>query len=254
LGIYIYNREQISRIKEACMIAAGVLDELEGIIREHVSTHEINSLAVDLIDKAGAKPAFLGYKGYPAAVCASVNEVVVHGIPAKGRRLQDGDIIGIDIGIFYNGYFGDTARTYKIGTVSQEAEQLIDVTRESLYAGIEKCAAGNRISDISHAIEEYVSGFGFTPVREFVGHGIGRNLHEEPSIPNYGPPGSGPRIKDGMVLAVEPMINEGTYHVEVLEDNWTVVTRDRKLSAHFEHTLAIIEGKAEILTRGKNFN
>ncbi len=254
LGIYIYNREQIKRIEEACLIAAGVLDEIEKNIEEGVSTLEIDFLAMKLIKESGAKPAFLGYKGYPAAVCTSINEVVVHGIPDKNVKLKNGDIIGIDIGIFYKDFYGDTAHTYSVGSITQVAERLIDVTRKSLYRGIEACVVGNRVSDISHSVEAYVTDQGFSPVREFVGHGIGKNLHEEPSIPNYGKAGAGPRIKEGMVFAIEPMINEGTYQVEVMEDDWTVVTKDRKLSAHFEHTVAIIGGKAEILTKGKNFN
>jgi methionyl aminopeptidase len=254
LGIYIYNREQIDRIQEASLIAARVLDEIGSIIDVGISTFEIDRLARDVIVKSGAKPAFLGYKGFPAAVCTSINEVVVHGIPQKNIKLNNGDIIGVDIGVLYKGYYGDTARTFAAGSISSDAEKLMNVTRESLYRAIEKCADGNRISDVSHTVEEYVVQNGFSAVREFVGHGIGKNLHEEPSIPNYGPPGKGPRIKEGMVLAIEPMINMGTYKVEVLDDDWTVVTKDRRLSAHFEHTIAVIEGKAEILTKGKNFN
>ncbi len=254
MGIYIYNREQIKRIEDACLIAASVLDDIETIIGAGVSTHEIDTLARSAIRRSGAVPAFLGYKGFPAAVCTSINEVVVHGIPRRDTRLKNGDIIGIDIGVCYKDFFGDTARSYAIGQVEEDVENLLGVTRESLYRGIEKALTGNRISDISHAVEAHVSTHGFSPVEEFVGHGIGRNLHEEPSIPNFGDAGKGPRIREGMVFAIEPMINAGVPDVEVLGDGWTVVTRDRRFSAHFEHTIAIVDGKAQILTRGKNFN
>lgn len=254
LGIYIYNKEQIKRIEEACIITAAVLDEIEKVIDIGVSTFDIDTLAREVIKKSKSKPAFLGYRGFPAAVCTSINEVVVHGIPNKAAKLKSGDIIGIDIGVYHNGYYGDTAQTYRVGVISGEDEKLLKATKDSLYAGIEKCIVGNRISDISHSVEQHVKGFGFSSVREFVGHGIGKNLHEEPSIPNYGSPGKGPRIKEGMVFAIEPMINKGTYEVEVQDDNWTVVTKDRSNSAHFEHTVALIDGKAQILTKGRNFN
>lgn len=254
MGIYLYNSEQIGRIERASLIAAGILDEIEKCIDVGISTWDIDRLAREMTREAGAQAAFLGYKGYPAAVCTSINEVVVHGIPDKKAVLKNGDIVGVDIGILFNGYFGDTARSFAVGTVDEEAERLLEVTRQSLYEGIARCTVGNRISDISHSIERYVSGFGFTPVREFIGHGVGRNLHEEPSIPNFGPPGKGPRIKNGMVFAIEPMINAGGHEVEVLGDDWTVVTRDRRLSAHFEHTVAVVDGRARILTRGKKFN
>ena len=254
MGIYIYNKEQIKRIEDACLIAASVLDDIAAIIGAGVSTHEIDTLARSAIRKSGAVPAFLGYRGFPAAVCTSINEVVVHGIPHREARLKSGDIIGIDIGVCYNDYYGDTARSYAIGSVEDDIKSLLGVTRESLYRGIERAVIGNRISDISHAVESYVSRYGFSPVEEFVGHGIGRNLHEEPSIPNFGDEGKGPRIREGMVFAIEPMINAGGRDVEVLGDGWTVVTRDRRFSAHFEHTVAVVDGKAQILTRGKNFN
>mgnify|MGYP000885577609 FL=1 len=243
MGIYIYNKEQIKRIEDACLIAASVLDDIEAIIGAGVSTHEIDTLARSAIRKSGAVPAFLGYRGFPAAVCTSINEVVVHGIPHREARLKSGDIIGIDIGVCYNDYYGDTARSYAIGSVEDDIKSLLGVTRESLYRGIERAVIGNRISDISHAVESYVSRYGFSPVEEFVGHGIGRNLHEEPSIPNFGDAGKGPRIREGMVFAIEPMINAGGRDVEVLGDGWTVVTRDRRFSAHFEHTVAVVDGK-----------
>ncbi len=254
MGIYIYNREQIGRIEEACLIAAAVLDEIENIIDIGTSTSDIDDLANRVIKNFGGKPAFLGYKGFPASVCTSINEIVVHGIPQKSVKLNEGDIIGVDVGVYYNGFFGDTARTFTAGVVNQEAERLVIATREALYKGIETCRPGKRVSDISHAIEQHVIAFGFSPVHEFVGHGIGRGLHEEPSIPNYGPPERGPRLKDGMVFAIEPMINAGSWDVSVQGDGWTVVTKDGSLSAHFEHTIAIIDGSPVILTRGKTFN
>ncbi len=254
MAIYTYNKDELERVEKACLITAKVLDEVEDIIEVGTSTYEIDAFAKDIIVKSGAKPAFLGYRGFPASVCIAINEVVVHGIPKKDIKLRDGDIIGIDIGVFYNGFYGDSARSYTVGRISKEAELLLKTTKESLYAGIEKCVVGNRISDISNAIERCVAQHGFSPVREFVGHGVGKNLHEEPSIPNYGEPGKGPRILNGMIFAIEPMINIGAYEVEVLGDGWTVVTKDRKLSAHFEHTIGVVDGKAKILTRGKNFN
>ncbi len=254
MGIYIYSIDEIGVIEEACRITAKVLDKIEGFIKAGISTYDIDTFAKDVIVKSKAKPAFLGYRGFPASICASINEVVVHGIPDKNKRLKRGDIIGIDIGVFYKGFFGDSARTFKVGEIDKDTQLLLDATKESLYAGIDNCAEGNRISDISNAVESYVTKFGFSPVREFVGHGIGTNLHEEPSIPNFGEKGNGPRIKEGMVFAIEPMINAGTYEVEVLDDGWTVVTKDRKPSAHFEHTVAVIDGRARILTHGNAFN
>jgi methionyl aminopeptidase len=238
-------------IERACSVAAGVLDALESIIGEGVSTFELDKFAGEFIAARNGVPAFLGYRGYPAALCTSINEVVVHGIPSKKARLKSGDIVGIDVGVLLDGYYGDTARTYKIGRVDEKTEILLRVTEESLYSGIAMAVPGNRVSDISHAVEELVVKHGFTAVREFVGHGIGASLHEEPSIPNFGKPGKGPRLSNGMVLAIEPMINEGTYQVEVLADGWTAVTADRKLSAHFEHTIAIVDGAPKILTGRK---
>lgn len=254
MGIYIYNQEEIRLIERACLVTAKVLDDIEGIIQEGSSTFDIDVLAREVIRKHDGKPAFLGYRGFPAASCISVNEVVVHGIPDKRTKLKSGDIVGVDIGVLLEGFFGDSARTYKVGNVDAKVDLLLNATRESLYKGIEQCIEGRRISDISNAVEQHVRKYGFTPVREFVGHGIGRNLHEEPSVPNFGSPGKGPRIREGMVFAIEPMINMGTHKVEVLDDDWTVVTKDRSLSAHFEHTVAIVEGKAVVLTRGKHFN
>jgi len=253
VAIYIYNSDELAAIEKACIITAEVLDEIEEIIKVGSSTYDIDSLVKDIITKSGGKPAFLGYNGFPASTCISINEEVVHGIPSREVRLNDGDIVGIDIGVYYNGFYGDSARSYAIGRITGQAELLLKTTKDALYAGISKCVVGNRISDISNAVETTVSKCGFSPVREFIGHGIGKNLHEEPSIPNYGEPGKGPRIKNGMVFAIEPMINMGTPEVDVLKDGWTVVTRDRKISAHFEHTVCVIDGTAKILTRGKDF-
>jgi methionyl aminopeptidase len=195
-----------------------------------------------------AKPAFMGYHGYPYALCTSINEQVVHGMPSKQRRLHEGDIISLDFGVVVDGYYGDAALTVPVGRISDEAARLCAVTEQSLYRGIANAVSGNRLSDISNAIQQYVESQGFSVVREFVGHGIGQHLHESPQIPNYGPPGKGLKLKSGMVLAIEPMINSGTPDVEVLEDHWTAVTLDRKISAHFEHTIAITENGPDILT------
>lgn len=249
MAIFIYSEEEIKRVEDACRITAAVLDEIGKHVAEGISTYELDRIARDLIKKFKAIPAFLGYKGYPAAICTSVNEVVVHGIPNKGQILKKGNIVGIDIGVQYNGYFGDMAKTFVVGKISNNVKKLLEVTREALERGILQCKDGNHLTDISHAVESHVVQYGFQPVHEFVGHGIGRNLHEEPSIPNFGKPGKGPVIKTGMIFAIEPMINEGTYQVEILQDGWTAVTKDRKFSAHFEHTVAVVNGNPKILTR-----
>ncbi len=244
----MYSAEQIEKIHRACIIAAGVLTALEKNISEGISTFELDKIAREFIAARKAKPAFLGYRGYPAALCTSINEVVVHGIPSKKVKLRQGDIVGIDVGVFLDGYYGDTARTFKVGTIRKEAQTLLKATYEALMQGIGQVVEGNRISDISHAVESHARRYGFSAVREFVGHGVGASLHEEPSIPNFGEPGKGPRIVEGMVLAIEPMINAGSFEVKVREDGWTAVTADGSLSAHFEHTVAVVNGKAKILT------
>jgi len=254
VSIYIYKKEQIKKIENACLITANILDELESKIVEGISTFEIDQYARKYIKAHKVKSAFLGYGGFPATVCTSINDEVIHGIPRKDCVLKNGDIVGMDFGVIADGYFGDSARTIAVGKVDPKVEKLLEVTRDSLYKGISSAVVGNRISDISNSVESYVSKFGFKPVREFSGHGIGLNLHEEPSIPNYGKAGRGPRVTEGMVFAIEPMINTGTSDVDVLDDNWTVVTADGSFSAHFEHTVAVIDGKARILTRGANFN
>jgi len=254
LGIHLYNEPEIEKISKACGITANILDEIEYIIKEGISTAEIDDFTQKLCKKFSAEPAFLGYRGYPGAICTSVNDVVVHGIPSKNCVLKTGDIIGLDFGVLYEGYYGDSARTLVVGNVDYKTALLVDKTREALYKGIAAAVVGNRVSDISYAVESHVSEFGFTAVREYTGHGIGRNLHEEPSIPNYGSPGSGPKIRNGMVFAIEPMINAGTHRVKLERDGWTVRTSDNLYSAHFEHTVAIVDGKAKVLTRGKSFN
>ena len=247
--IILRSRAEIEKVKAACLIVAEILNRLLEHIRPGISTWELDAISEELAAKKHAKPAFKGYHGYPSSLCTSVNEEVVHGMPSKRRRLKDGDIISLDFGVVFDGYYGDAALTVPVGNVSEEAKRLCTVTEESLYEGISQAIAGNRLSDISHAIQEYVEKRGFSVVREFVGHGIGQHLHESPQIPNYGPPGKGVRLKPGMVLAVEPMINAGGPDVEVLEDRWTAVTRDGKVSAHFEHTIAISEEGPQILTQ-----
>jgi len=233
---------------EAGRIVAEVLEGIRKIITPGMKTKEIDEFAESFIRSKGAKPAFKGYRGYPSSVCTSINEQVVHGIPSPAK-LRNGDIISLDIGVKYRGFFGDAAVTLPVGTIGKEAERLVNVTEQSLQAGIEQAVAGNRISDISASIQRCAETEGFSVVRTFVGHGIGRELHEEPQIPNYGRPGEGPEIRVGMTLAIEPMVNAGGWEVSILNDGWTAVTKDRKLSAHFEHTVAITKNGQEILTK-----
>ncbi|MGQ9496848.1 MAG: type I methionyl aminopeptidase [Desulfotomaculales bacterium] len=242
------STRELRYMRDAGRVVANVFQELEKAIRPGVTTGELNSLAEDFITRQGARPAFKGLYGFPAAICTSVNEQVVHGIPGL-RKLETGDIISIDIGAEINGYFGDAAVTFPVGDISPEARRLLDVTRDALFAGIEMARIGNRLSDVSHAIQSHVEKHGFSVVRDYVGHGIGRKMHEDPQVPNFGRPGCGPRLEPGMTLAIEPMVNAGTYEVMTLDDGWTVVTCDGSLSAHFEHTVAITNGAAEILTR-----
>lgn len=228
-------------------IAAGVRNAIVAAVRPGVTTAELDAYAAELIAGAGARSAFLGYKGYPGHVCLSVNEEVVHGIPGK-RRIALGDIVSLDVGVVYDGYIGDTAVTAMVGAIDPEVMRLLDVTRRALEAGIAAARADGHVGDISHAVEAVVAAAGFAVVREFVGHGVGRQMHEEPQVPNFGAPGRGPRLRAGMTLAIEPMVNLGTADVEVMGDGWTVLTRDRKPSAHFEHTVAVLEGGGEVLT------
>jgi len=245
--ITVKNDKEIRLMREAGRIVALTLKAIEKAIEPGITTRELDQIAEETIKKLGGKPAFKGLYGYPAAICASVNEEVVHGIPGL-RKLRSGDIISIDIGAVVDGYYGDAAKTWPVGEITPEARKLIEVTEASLYAGIEAAVVGNRISDISHAVESYVVRHGFSVVRQYAGHGIGKALHEEPNVPNYGKPGRGARLVPGMTLAIEPMVNIGTFEVFTLPDKWTVVTRDGKWSAHFEHTVLITEDGPMILT------
>lgn len=246
--IILKSRMELDVMREAGRIVALTHQELSKAIKPGVTTKALDELAETVIRSKGAIPSFKGYNGFSGSICTSVNEELVHGIPGK-RTLQEGDIISIDIGACFQGYHGDSAWTYAVGTISKEDQRLMKVTEESLYKGLEKAIPGERLSDISHAVQLHAEAAGFTIVREYVGHGIGQSLHEDPQIPNFGSPGHGPRLKPGMVLAVEPMVNAGERYVRTLEDNWTVVTVDGKKCAHYEHTIAITEDGYEILTR-----
>ena len=245
--ISIKSPREIELMRIAGRIVAETHELLSKAIRPGITTLELDTIAEEFIRKRGAIPAFKDYNGFPASICSSINEQVVHGIPGP-TVLKDGDIIGIDIGAVYDGYYGDAARTYGIGRIDKETERLLKVTEESFFKGIEYALPGNRLSDISHSIQKHVESNGFSVVRDFVGHGIGRNMHEDPQIPNYGLPHKGPRLAAGMALAIEPMVNQGKYAVKVREDGWTVVTADGKPSAHYENTIVITNGKPEILT------
>jgi methionyl aminopeptidase len=247
--VIIKSPREIEKIRKACQIVAEILQVLKEEIRPDVTTWHLNVLSEELATKRNAKPAFKGYHGYPYALCTSVNEEVVHGMPSRTRRLREGDIISIDYGVVVDGYYGDAAITVPVGEIEETASKLCAVTKAALYKGIEQARVSNRLSDISHAIQSFVEEHGFSVVREFVGHGIGQRLHESPQIPNYGLPGKGIKLKPGLVLAIEPMINQGRAEVEILSDRWTAVTVDRGLSAHFEHTIAITENGPDILSR-----
>jgi methionyl aminopeptidase len=233
---------------EACQIVAEVLEGIKRIIAPGIMTKELDEFAESFVLSKGAIPAFKGYRGFPASLCTSINEQVVHGIPSL-TRLKEGDIISLDIGVYYKGFYGDAALTLPVGETGKEAERLLSTTEKALYWGIEKAVGGNRVSDISHAIQSCVEKEGFSVVRNFVGHGIGRELHEEPQIPNFGRPGEGPVLMEGMTLAIEPMVNAGSWEVVILNDGWTAVTKDRSLSAHFEHTVAVTSDGPLILTK-----
>ncbi|MFA5470749.1 MAG: type I methionyl aminopeptidase [Acholeplasmataceae bacterium] len=246
--IQIKSKREIELMREAGRILDQTRKMLEAYIKPGVTTHYLDQLAENYIKSLGAVPSFKGYHGFPGSICASVNEVVVHGIPSTTKVLKEGDIITLDFGVNYKGYHADSATTYPVGKVDEEIEKLLKVTEESLYVGLEQAKPGNRVSDISHAIEAYVKPHGYGIVEEFTGHGIGRELHEEPYVPNFGQPHQGPLLKPGMTFCVEPMINLGTKRVKVLKDNWTTVTIDRKPSAHFEHMIVITETGYDILT------
>lgn len=245
--IIIKSPREIDQLRKSNAIAAEVLQKLRGMIVPGITTLELDRVAEEFILSKGTVPAFKGYRGFPATVCISINEEVVHGIPGQ-RKLKEGDIVSLDVGVNLNGYFGDAAITVPVGEVDREAQRLLEVTERALYIGIDMARVGNRLFDISYAIQTWVEKHGLSVVRDFVGHGIGKDLHEEPQIPNFGSPHQGPRLEKGMVLALEPMVNEGAYGVRILSDGWTVVTIDGKRSAHFEHTIAIVDGGAEILS------
>ena len=245
--ICVKTERELEIMRRACKITAAARALAGEMVRPGVTTGEIDKAVHDFIVSQGAKPSFLHYQGYPGSACISVNEVVIHGIP-RNRVLKEGDIVSVDVGACYQGFHGDCAATFACGTISQEAQRLIDVTKQSFFEGIRFARQGNRVSDISHAVQAYVEANGFSVVRAFVGHGVGEHLHEEPSVPNYGAPGKGPRLVKNMTIAVEPMVNMGTYEVRVLKDGWTTVTADGKLAAHYENSILITDGEAEILT------
>jgi methionyl aminopeptidase len=242
------SQAEITRMRAANQLVADVLLELEGTVAPGVTTADLDRVSERLVRDAGAEPAFKGYRGYPATLCASVNEEVVHGIPSKTRTLRDGDIVSLDIGVKLNGFYGDAAVTVPVGKVPEKTTALLRVTNESLERAIAQVKVGGRLSDIGFAVQEWVEAHGFSIVREFVGHGIGERLHEEPQIPNYGPPGRGPKLAEGMVLAIEPMVAMGRPETKVLGDGWTAVTRDGSLAAHFEHTVAVTSSGPLVLT------
>jgi methionyl aminopeptidase len=247
--IYLKTRDEIEKMRKAGAIVAQVLHEIAELVKPGATTADLDLFAQTRTKELGAKPAFKGYHGFPGTLCVSVNEEVVHGIPSKKRVLKEGDIVGVDFGVSLDGWFGDSAKTFAVGQVSPEAQKLLEITEKSLYLGLEQAKVGNHLFDIGHAIQNFVESYGYSVVREFVGHGIGKNLHEDPQVPNFGIRGKGMVLKPGMVIAIEPMINAGKPEVRVLADGWTAVTADKKLSAHFEHTVAITEAGTEILTR-----
>ena len=246
--IVLKTARELSLMREACKISARALKIAGEAVQPGVSTLEIDTLVRKYIEKQGAVPSFLGYGGFPNSACISVNDTVIHGIPSKKRILKEGDIVSVDVGAYIGGYHGDNAWTFPCGKISDEAQALLDATRESLFKGIEKAQPGNRIGDIGSAVQQYVEERSYSVVRDFVGHGVGAKLHEDPSVPNYGTPGRGVRLLPGMTIAIEPMINEGVKEGETLKDGWTTVTADGKLSAHFEHTVAVTPDGPVILT------
>lgn len=247
--IIIKSDTEIELMRKAGKIVSDTLLILEAAVKPGISTAELDRIAEEYILRQGAKPSFKGYQGFPASVCLSLNEEVVHGIPQKKTILREGDIISVDCGAVLNGYQGDAARTFSVGKISEEAEKLIKVTKESFFQGFQKAVVGNRVNDISFAIQQYVESNGFSVVRDYVGHGIGKDIHEDPEVPNFGKPNRGPKLMHGMVLAIEPMVNIGKYNVKVRHNGWTVVTVDSSLSAHYENTVAILNNGPEILTK-----
>ena len=247
--IVIKSVQEIEKMRKAGSIVRSTLEKMRHAIKPGVTTLELDNIAEEHIRSFGAVPSFKGYAGFPASICASVNEVVVHGIPNAVYTLKEGDIIGIDVGAILNGFHGDAAETFPVGNISEEATRLLEITKLSLYKGIDIARTGNRLSDIGHAVQTFVEDAGLSVVRDFVGHGIGRKMHEDPQIPNFGVPHHGPIIKTGMTFAIEPMVNAGVYNVFVMPDNWTVKTKDGKLSAHFEQTVAVTDDSPVILTQ-----
>ena len=246
--VSLKTARELSLMKDACRISAEALRAAGEAVKPGISTYEIDTIVRKYIEKQGASPSFLGYGGFPASACISVNSVVIHGIPAKTAVLKEGDIVSIDVGAYYRGFHGDNAYTFPCGKISENAQRLLDATKESLYEGIKQAQAQNRIGDIGSAVQEYVEARSYSVVRNYTGHGVGAKLHEDPSVPNYGTRGRGFKLLPGMTIAIEPMVNEGTHHTRVLGDKWTVVTLDGKLSAHFEHTVAITPDGPRILT------
>ena len=246
--IELKSVREIGLMRRAGHILDDVVERLRGSVKPGLSTLEIDEDVERFILSRGARPAFKGYRGFPATVCISINEEVVHGIPSAQRRVKEGDIVGLDLGCIVDGYYADCAFTLAVGDVPPRVQELLDATRQSLEAGIAECRSGRRLSDVSHAIQSHVEGHGFSVVRAFVGHGIGRALHEEPQVPNFGDPGRGPQLRPGMVLAIEPMVTMGSWEVRILDDGWTAVTKDGSLAAHFEHTIAVTEAGPEVLT------
>jgi methionyl aminopeptidase len=247
--IILKSQAELKKMSGACHIVAEVLAGLGSHIADGITTADIEALADAELKKRGAVAAFRGYRGYPSSICISVNDQVIHGIPSRSARIKNGDIVSLDLGVLYEGFYGDAAITVPAGSITADAARLIQVTERALHIGIENAVEGKRIGDISAAIQEYVEASGYSVVRAFVGHGIGRSLHEEPAVPNYGRPGQGPRLKEGMTLAIEPMVNAGGSDVRILGDDWTAVTADGSLSAHFEHTVAITAKGPKILTK-----
>ena len=246
--VSIKTARELSLMRDACRISAQALRVAGEAVKPGVSTLEIDTIIRKYIEKQGASPSFLGYGGFPASACISVNNVVIHGIPSKDIILKEGDIVSVDVGAYYKGYHGDNAYTFPCGKISANAQALLDATKESLYEGIKQAAALNRIGDIGSAVQRYVEARSYSVVRNYVGHGVGANLHEDPSVPHFGTPGRGVKLLPGMTIAIEPMVNEGTHHVRVMGDKWTVKTLDGKLSAHFEHTIAVTPDGPKIMT------
>jgi methionyl aminopeptidase len=247
--IHLKSPQELAIMRDANRIVAEILAELATRVTPGVTTMELNDLSETLATNHRVRPAFKGYRGFPCALCASVNEEVVHGIPSRSRVLRQGDVVSLDFGVIYRDFYGDAAITLAVGEVDENARTLLQTAAEALYQGISRAVAGNHLSDISHAVQSHVERRGYSVVKEFTGHGIGRNLHEDPQIPNFGRPGMGVQLKAGMVLAIEPMVNQGESAIEILQDGWTAVTRDRRLSVHFEHSVAITENGPEILSQ-----